>query len=180
MNDDLTIQRFLPPNENTCPNCKHVNPAGVFICHNCGTLLAQENQFGSTRSIEQRGATAEQVAALDEPSPYTPGNTVQLILREGREPIEIKVTPQKMRVGRRDLSNNYTPEIDLYAYAALLLGVSRQHAFMYAQDDKLYLQDNGSHNGTYVNHKRLDDGQVVALTTGDDVRMGELRFIINF
>jgi pSer/pThr/pTyr-binding forkhead associated (FHA) protein len=51
--------------------------------------------------------------------------------------------------------------------------VSRRHAAFLIKDDKLYLQDTGSANGTFVNDNRIN---VVVLKAGDIVRFDAARY----
>lgn len=51
--------------------------------------------------------------------------------------------------------------------------VSRYHAMLRRREDRWYLVDLGSSNGTWVNGRRIFDAEVRA---GDDVRLGEVRF----
>lgn len=51
--------------------------------------------------------------------------------------------------------------------------VSRRHAAFLIKDDKLYLQDTGSANGTFVNDNRVN---VVVLKVGDIVRFDAARY----
>ncbi|WP_372777406.1 FHA domain-containing protein [Litorivivens sp.] len=51
--------------------------------------------------------------------------------------------------------------------------VSRRHAAFLIKDDKLYLQDTGSANGTFVNDHRIN---VVVLKAGDIVRFDAARY----
>ena len=50
--------------------------------------------------------------------------------------------------------------------------VSRSHAMLSVQDDHLELKDLGSHNGTYVNGRRLTDP--AAVRPGDQIRIGSV------
>lgn len=53
--------------------------------------------------------------------------------------------------------------------------VSRQHAVIEYDGERLHVRDGGSHNGTWVNGKRVPSGQEgeIDLTDGDEIRIGE-------
>ena len=56
--------------------------------------------------------------------------------------------------------------------------VGRLHAILYKKEDELFIQDNGSINGTYVNalHNRIDEK--VSLYPGDVFYLGDEKFIV--
>ncbi len=51
--------------------------------------------------------------------------------------------------------------------------VSRKHAIIEQLGGKLYLEDKGSTNGTYVNKNPLQSGQRVELRKGDVIQVGK-------
>src|SRR5262249_29915863 len=54
--------------------------------------------------------------------------------------------------------------------------VSRQHAYIYRQDDQFFLQDLGSSNGTFLNGKRLAPNAPSPLTERDTFQIGPYLF----
>jgi serine phosphatase RsbU (regulator of sigma subunit) len=56
--------------------------------------------------------------------------------------------------------------------------VSRQHAFLYHQDGKYYVQDLGSSNGTFLNGKRLTPHVASVLTESDTFQIGPYLFAL--
>ncbi|RJQ44172.1 MAG: FHA domain-containing protein, partial [Gaiellales bacterium] len=50
--------------------------------------------------------------------------------------------------------------------------VSRHHAVLLRQEDGYYVQDQGSLNGTYVNHVRVETQKV---TDGDQLQIGKFK-----
>lgn len=49
---------------------------------------------------------------------------------------------------------------------------SRNHACVDCQGDAVIVRDAGSRNGTFVNGRRLDPGELFALRSGDEIRIG--------
>lgn len=54
--------------------------------------------------------------------------------------------------------------------------VSREHAVLELDGDQLCVVDKGSHNGTYLNGKRV---QQAALSVGDTLELGRLLFVVD-
>ena len=50
--------------------------------------------------------------------------------------------------------------------------MSRDHAVLERRPDGIYLKDQGSLNGTYVNRQRVDSTR---LTDGDELQIGKYR-----
>jgi hypothetical protein len=84
------------------------------------------------------------------------------------------------RLGRFDIGTKRLDDIDLTAYGAVDRGVSRVHAQLQLEQEKLYITDLGSTNGTYVNGKRLTPQEPAMLRKGDDVLLGRLALQILF
>jgi pSer/pThr/pTyr-binding forkhead associated (FHA) protein len=54
------------------------------------------------------------------------------------------------------------------------MGVSRRHASLALENNKLNLWDLGSSNGTFINGTRLTPHQPSPLRDGDEVRLGQM------
>ena len=52
--------------------------------------------------------------------------------------------------------------------------VSRRHAEIQRRDDKFYVQDKGSLNGTYVNRQRVEE---TPLASGDELQIGKFKLV---
>ena len=87
---------------------------------------------------------------------------------------------EKITIGRYDPVTGITPELDLSSFAGYQLGVSRRHALILHKDDRLYLQDLGSRNGTYLNRARLKPEEPEQLFPGDEIRLGKMALRISF
>jgi pSer/pThr/pTyr-binding forkhead associated (FHA) protein len=81
-------------------------------------------------------------------------------------------------IGRRDPTQNFTPELDLSPYAAYQMGVSRRHALIRLQEKRLYLIDLGSRNGTFLNGYKLKPDTPASLRDGDEAYIGKIRLKI--
>lgn len=84
----------------------------------------------------------------------------QYILRDIRTGERYPVSPQGMRIGRESPSDIILPDAS----------VSRIHATVWLWEDKLYIRDEGSTNGTWVNEQLITGP--TTLKPSDRVRLG--------
>lgn len=82
------------------------------------------------------------------------------------------------QLGRFDAPDSY--QISLNAYEAVERGISRLHASLFMREQKLYIVDQGSTNGTYVAGQRLIPNQPAILNKGSEILLGRLRVQIIF
>ena len=78
------------------------------------------------------------------------------------------------RAGFPHPATGVTPQLDLTAFAAYQMGISRHHALLLLHAQHLYLQDLDSRNGTYLNDVRLNADQPQQLFPGDRIRLGRM------
>ncbi len=81
-------------------------------------------------------------------------------------------------LGRADPMSAFRPDIDFAPHGAIRHGVSRRHALIRPGDRTLYLIDQNSTNGTWVNGQRLLAGRDFPLTDGDVLELGALRMTL--
>jgi hypothetical protein len=71
-------------------------------------------------------------------------------------------------------------DFDLTPFGAYHYGVSRQHAILSLHDGFLYLEDNGSTNGTRINGFQMTPHQKYRLRDSDEIEFARLRTSIRF
>ncbi len=71
-------------------------------------------------------------------------------------------------------------QLNLSPYGALECGLSRQHAKLYLLNDRLYVADMGSTNGTYVRGNMLKPAEPTLVRNGDDILLGRMRIKVQF
>ena len=81
-------------------------------------------------------------------------------------------------MGRVSEGQPIMPDIDLSPYQAYAAGVSRLHAIIKRDGDRLIFMDLGSANGTYVNGKRLSPNVEQLIHHGDIVALGKMKLQI--
>ena len=77
------------------------------------------------------------------------------------------------QIGRWDPETGAFPDIDLEKFD-VEAKVSRKHAIIFRDGNKLAVEDTGSLNGTFVNRSdRLEAGKRVDLKPGDEIIIGK-------
>lgn len=76
-------------------------------------------------------------------------------------------THRNIKVGRIEEENNI---VIPYSY------ISRKHAMFIIEDENLYIVDNGSTNGTYINNKKISANEKVQCHEGDDISFADISY----
>lgn len=85
----------------------------------------------------------------------------------------------QMLLGRQDPTSGINPDVDLNPYGAQQKGVSRQHAALGTQDNRVHIRDLNSANGTFINGKYLTPGKQYRLKDGDRLHLGSLELQVH-
>jgi pSer/pThr/pTyr-binding forkhead associated (FHA) protein len=75
-------------------------------------------------------------------------------------------------LGRRDADNSQQIDIDLVNFS----GISRLHAFLYIEEEHVFLEDFNSRNGSFLNGYELIPLKRYAVREGDSIRLGRASF----
>jgi len=67
------------------------------------------------------------------------------------------------------------PDVDLSAYEAYSLGVSRLHAVLKIKPDSICIMDLGSSNGSRVNGQKIPPNQDITLNHADVISLGKFK-----
>jgi FHA domain len=95
------------------------------------------------------------------------------VVRGGRKGQEFPLEGGNNLVGRWDPETGSFPEVDLDADDPEAK-ISRKHALIRLDGEKITIEDIGSLNGTYVNRQpRLQPGSPVELKSGDEIIIGK-------
>jgi pSer/pThr/pTyr-binding forkhead associated (FHA) protein len=84
-------------------------------------------------------------------------------------------TRNEFTMGRLSEGQPIMPDIDLTPYQAYASGVSRLHAVVKRDPDRVVIMDLGSSNGTYLNGRRLNPHTEEMLKHGDVIALGKLK-----
>ena len=86
---------------------------------------------------------------------------------------------QPVSFGRSEYVGEFQ-HVDLSKFNAAEYGVSRVHMYMQFYDGKVYIEDSGSTNGTFLNGKRLTAEEPTLIYSGSEIRIGQLRMYVYF
>ena len=83
-------------------------------------------------------------------------------------------------LGRMDPHKGIYPQINLDPFGGQTKGVSRRHAKIFAQNNRVLVQDEGSANGTFLNGEKLSSLAPHRLRDGDRLKLGDLELQTRF
>ena len=143
-----------------CQECGFQNPEASNYCSKCGALLAKDEDGAETTQTY----TPEEIADEDGPLEEIAAEGPALVVRSGGGRAGEHFTPQGERttVGR-------SPDCDIFLDDVT---VSRKHAVLVQKDDAFFIEDQGSLNGTFLNRRRIESGQ---LENGDELQIGKYK-----
>jgi hypothetical protein len=146
-----------------CPECGFQNPETANYCSRCGALLVRE-ELGqeTTQSFTADEANSEATEILEDLG--VRGTALVVRSGGGRSGETFHPTGQRTLIGR-------SPDCDIFLDDVT---VSRRHAVLVQNQGRFSIEDFGSLNGTFVNRKRVDTGE---LTDGDEVQIGKYRLV---
>jgi len=145
-----------------CARCGHQNPEDARFCSSCGAPLGAVDDGETTLTLSAVEAATEE----DELERYLDGlapGLGLLVVRHGPNAgSSYRLEEPLTAIGRHPDSDIFLDDIT----------VSRRHVAVERGDDGYTLRDVGSLNGTYVNHKRVDEAR---LRHHDEVQIGRYR-----
>jgi hypothetical protein len=145
-----------------CPECGFQNPEASNYCSRCGALLVRDEPGTETTvSYTPEEVAEEEAVSLEDLGTEGPA----LVVRSGGGRAGEHFIPQGERttIGR-------SPECDIFLDDVT---VSRKHAVLVEQEGGLYIEDEGSLNGTFLNRKRID--APARLENGDELQVGKYK-----
>lgn len=157
-----------------CPTCQHQEVVGALFCSECGAQLHNMGNLAThniqTNEIRNR--------YLDEHPPIRISKSnfgsATLQILDGGQVLPL-AERDELTMGRVSDGQTIMPDIDLTAHSAYEYGVSRLHAVLKRQNDKMTIMDLGSANGTYVDGNRLKPDYESPLSNGSIISLGKLR-----
>ncbi|AFY96287.1 FHA domain-containing protein [Chamaesiphon minutus] len=132
----------------------------------------------TVEAVVPPAADPEELAAAIPPQPEEPAAaiapppivTYQLLHLQTNTILQIPPQLEVVHLGKpNDL---VAPDIDVSSFPCAEV-VSRVHANIRVEEDRYYIEDVGSANGTYINHNVLAKGNRHALRSGDRIGLGK-------
>lgn len=152
---------------------------GAMFCSECGANIAPSDAI-STQNIEtgeMRMAVEEKHSKARQPviTRLDTWGTLHLMDTGQMLPLSDR---NEFTLGRISEGQPIMPDIDLSPYQAYGSGVSRLHAVLKRDGDRIVIMDLGSSNGTYLNAKRLNPNVEQTIQHGDIIALGKLKIQI--
>jgi FHA domain/zinc-ribbon domain len=144
-----------------CQECGFQNEEAANYCSRCGALLPRdESGVESTQTFTPEEGAPETADALEELGVTGPA----LVVRSGGGRAGETFHPEgdSTTIGR-------SPDCGIFLDDVT---VSRRHAVLVERDGAMFIEDQGSLNGTFVNRKRVESAR---LEDGDEVQVGKYR-----
>jgi hypothetical protein len=144
-----------------CQECGFQNPEAANYCSRCGALLVRdEGGVETTQTFTPDDGAPEPADAFEDLGVSGPA----LVVRSGGGRTGETFHPESgsTTIGR-------SPDCGIFLDDVT---VSRRHAVLLQRDGSIFIEDQGSLNGTFVNRKRVESAQ---LEDGDEVQIGKYR-----
>jgi hypothetical protein len=168
------IDNKAPKDGIACPNCGKVNPKRETYCYACGHML-EVQRSNNTKAFDEEIDPRTRWGT----SHFGQFSSLTMTVRGTDKAIEV-VPEGELVIGRGDAESVVRPDIDLAAFDAEELGVSRLHASIKRLENTVSLMDMNSRNGTYLNGQKLHPNEVRVLRDGDEIRLGRMTLRISF
>jgi pSer/pThr/pTyr-binding forkhead associated (FHA) protein len=161
-----------------CPYCQAKYPENTLFCDECGFYFQGDNHketelmtVGEVPWMEETSEALKKVVT-------SPLGLKLTILDSGRD-VEVPLTGE-VDIGRLDSASAWFPKVDLTSDGGLEKGVSRCHAKIIRRGRKVFIEDLGSINGTFLNRKKLTPYLSRTLNSGDELQLGTLVLRVSF
>lgn len=164
-----------------CSNCKHSNMDGAMFCAECGAqLMGRDTLTTQHITTQQFEKVNERIPRTDPHQPFDGTDAWgNLHLLDTGQVLPLSVR-NEFTMGRISEGQPIMPDIDLSPYQAYAAGVSRLHAVIKRDANRIIFIDLGSANGTYINGKRLTPNVEQILNHGDIIALGKLKLQVLF
>lgn len=162
-----------------CPNCKHKELEGAFYCAECGAQLIAVDPL-STQALQRNSSNLLTSPFLTVPTAplMNPSEGFDLLISlnfvEKGQVIHLS-GKSEFRLGRFADGQAQMPDIDLTPFEAYGQGVSRLHAILKITQNRCFVVDLGSSNGTRVNGQKISPQTDYPVNHGDVVALGKLK-----
>jgi hypothetical protein len=171
------IDPTMPEHQNLirCPDCGRYSPIDYTYCPKCGHLLPTPTlPDPAPRELDEVTVPLEQ----QRQERFAP--RAHLILQMVGQRVSLPLDSPVILGRYSSTSVNAKDLFDLIRFDGYEQGVSRRHCQLQRRGESLLVTDLGSHNGTYLNGKRLVPHQEYVVAHGDHLTLGKLHVILGF
>lgn len=157
-----------------CPVCKSGNERDALVCEYCGAVFVDLHleDYETTKNITNRRAT-DLLGNRSELK--SPSQGMAFFLFGKTEPFSV-LNEDLIYLGRVEKETTEA-FVDLSMVDGFDLGVSRRHAMIQRQEDRVDIMDLHSSNGTFLNGNRLLPEKFYELKSGAVIQLGRLKLI---
>ncbi len=136
---------------------------------------ADQRENGTTQPLDIGGDSQSGGEA------FGPGTILLIYVNETQKPLQIEPPDRdELLIGRSAPDSILIPDIDLAVAGGSSQGISRVHAMLALDGERLTLTDLGSTNGTFINGQKLHPHEVRILLDSDEVRFANLTTYVRF
>jgi hypothetical protein len=165
----------------SCPNCRHEEISGALFCSECGSRLVAGNlpttqnlPHGSSDSLTFQVRPKSPPAAVQESVTTQEEAVISLHLVESGQIMNLS-GQSGYTIGRAADGQFILPDVDLSNFQAFAQGVSRLHSALKINNQRVYITDLGSSNGTRVNGQKIVANVDFPLNHGDVIALGKFK-----
>lgn len=183
------------PASSSCPSCGATVQGNAHFCGQCGfdlrTVNHAEAQFrGIERPLEEVSMATVDLAFVGPPGdttqpasfPETRLQVVKASLQHVQTSTVLELPQHLAQINIGKPNDLVPPDIDVSGFPDAEI-VSRVHAAILVEGETYYIEDVGSSNGTYINHRSLPSGNRHKLRAGEHISLGKgdkVTFIFRF
>ncbi len=146
---------------NKCPKCGTENQANEKVCSACNSDL---NNSMNTTTIIIAPEKIKDGPQIDVEG-LQPGETAVLVVKKG------PILGQRLPIREKETLIGRDPKADIFLND---ITVSRRHAKIVVENNKVTVKDLGSLNGTYLNNNRFSDSE---LKNKDELQIGKFLLV---
>ena len=164
-----------------CPSCKLANPVDAILCEYCGRPFdsSVENYLRTMQIKRETKALSKDLEAKEaSQTRLVPSEGIAIFIIGQPKPVDIRLE-KEFFVGRLTETTE-EKVVDLTAYDAFALGVSRRHLMVRRVGNGYEVVDLSSRNGTWVNGETLVPQAPFPIQSGSQIRLGNLRLVVSF
>ena len=134
-------------------------------------------------NVSEEGAETETTENTEAETPEKPVKVTSLTGKEGAikvNPYLVRVTTEEKTIINKDVFKIGKANRGVDYHISGNGAISRQHAVITKKKDGYYIKDNKSTNHTYVNDKKLEDGEEIKLHKDDIVRFADDEYTFKY